>query len=72
MAKVLRMSDFRPPQKAAPEPVSERDSKPAYFCMRCDTDRFKLYPTGVVRCANCSAIMRNISFSDSRRATRGK
>ena len=71
MAKVFRMSDFRPPQPVAPEFPSERDAKPAYFCMRCDTDRFKLYPAGVVRCANCSAVMRNITFTDSRRAKQG-
>jgi len=71
MAKVFRMSDFRPPHGAAPESAPEGDAKPAYFCMRCDTDRFKLYPAGVVRCANCGAMMRNIKFSDSRRQIRG-
>jgi len=36
----------------------------AYFCVGCDTDRFLLYPSGRVQCAQCGALMENLRVSD--------
>lgn len=41
--------------------------KPRYFCLRCDGDNFKLYSAGIVHCANCGALTRNLSVEDSDR-----
>lgn len=72
MGQVIRISDFREPQGAEPDRAPAAEPKPAYYCMRCDTDRFMLYPSGVVRCANCGAVMRNIKVSDSNRKKHGR
>lgn len=31
-----------------------------FFCLACDTDLFKVYPTGVIHCANCGSLIRNM------------
>lgn len=70
MAQIVRLSEYRKaggsrrsgtstsPQTGAP------GGAPHYFCQRCDTDQFKLYPGGSVHCAHCGALMRNITISD--------
>ena len=64
MGLVVRLSDFRKPGKAlrsrAPEPAPE----PAYYCMRCNADVFNLFPSGVVKCTNCGAVIRNILVAE--------
>jgi hypothetical protein len=75
MAQIVRLSDYRKPaggrrrgmasatQPHAPQALP--NGTPHYFCLRCDTDQFKLYPGGTVHCAHCGALMRNISVRDS-------
>lgn len=65
MGQVLRLSDFRKPARAPRGGTSARDPGPAYYCMRCDTDLFKLHPSGQVECASCGAVIRNILISET-------
>lgn len=74
MAHIVRLSDYRKPAGARRRgatsarqlhPRELSGGTPHYFCLRCDTDQFKLYPGGTVHCAHCGALMRNISVRDS-------
>jgi len=63
MGQVVRLADrarrgARPRQ--APKPLGES----AYFCTRCESDRFLLYPGGLVQCANCGAQMENLDIAE--------
>ncbi len=70
MAQIVRLSEYR--KQAAPRrsaatattPAANPPGAPHYFCLRCDTDQFKLFPGGTVHCAHCGALMRNISVLD--------
>jgi ribosomal protein L37AE/L43A len=64
MANVVRLSEFRrrksqAQRAAAPEPGAQ------YFCLRCETDQFRLYATGTIHCAKCGALIRNIRVNPS-------
>lgn len=46
-----------------PLPVKKKpkvDTGPEYYCMACERDRFKLYQNGVVMCASCGVLIRNL------------
>jgi hypothetical protein len=38
---------------------------------RCDAERFRLYATGTVHCAQCGALMRNISVVEGEEGRAG-
>jgi transcription elongation factor Elf1 len=42
-----------------------------FFCTRCDADEFKLSAIGMVHCAQCGSLMRNllVSLSPSQEAS---
>jgi hypothetical protein len=71
MAQIVRLSEYRKQgatrRRAAtattPQPGTPLGA-PHYFCLRCDTDHFKLYPGGTVHCGHCGALMRNIFVLD--------
>lgn len=65
MGLVVRLADFRKPGKALQSPVAAPDPEPAYYCMRCNADVFNLYPSGLVKCTSCDAVIRNIVVADS-------
>lgn len=64
MENVVRLDDYRKPQKPA-RSQNKAPEAPRFFCLSCDTDQFKLYASGTVHCANCGALIRNIEVSDS-------
>jgi hypothetical protein len=70
MAQIVSLSEYRKAGSSrrggssATMPAGGAHGAPHYFCLRCDTDQFKLYPAGTVHCAHCGALMRNISVSD--------
>jgi len=37
-----------------------------YYCPRCDGDDFRLYASGMVHCAHCGALMRNLAVSSTK------
>ncbi len=61
MENIVRLAEYRkrrkPPRRAAPD-IGEQ-----YFCTRCDADEFKLGATGMVHCAQCGALMRNLAVA---------
>lgn len=63
MATIVHLDRYRKPRRAPqrPAPASPLSGSPHYFCLRCDAERFQLYATGVIHCAQCGALMRNIS-----------
>ena len=69
MARIVNLSDYRKPAKARP-PAPGADAVPAlraephYYCLRCDTDSFKLLSSGMVLCAHCGTRMRNLGVSE--------
>ena len=73
MGQVLRLAEFRKqPKKARHADASAPDAGPAYYCMRCDADWFKLYPSGLAQCTGCGAVMRNILVANSDAAKQGE
>jgi len=70
MAQIVRLSEYRKqgasrrPAATATTPAATPSGAPHYFCLRCDTDQFKLFPGGTVHCAHCGALMRNIFVLD--------
>jgi hypothetical protein len=61
MQNVVRLADYRRRRagrgaRRSPAP----DSGAQYYCLRCDADEFRLYASGMVHCAHCGALMRNL------------
>jgi hypothetical protein len=75
MATIVHLSDYRKahtaPKRAVTPPAVSPEGAPHYFCLRCDTDDFKLYSSGVVHCSHCGALMRNITVADSEQGKAG-
>jgi len=63
MGQVVRLTDRRK-RGTAPQQAAAPLAAHAYFCMRCDTDRFLLYPGGAVQCANCGAQLENLEVAE--------
>ena len=65
MENIVRLADYRnrrkPPRRLARGAVLSAGSQ--YFCTRCDGGEFRLSPGGVVHCAQCGALMRNLLVS---------
>ena len=63
MENIVRLAEYRqrrkPLRKRAPDLTAQ------YFCTRCDSDEFKLSAAGMVHCAHCGAVMRNLLVSPS-------
>ncbi|HWA38650.1 MAG TPA: hypothetical protein VG873_12355 [Burkholderiales bacterium] len=62
MGQIVQLSEYRKPRPA--RRAGPGSSPPHYFCLRCDTDHFKLFPGGTIHCAQCGALMRNLTLSD--------
>ena len=65
MGQVVQLSEFRKPRKTGRSGAPAPETEPAYYCMRCDGGHFNLYPSGLVKCENCGARIRNILVADS-------
>jgi ribosomal protein L37AE/L43A len=65
MENIVRLSEYRSRRKArrpATESHSPAHPQPGaeYFCTRCDSGGFRLSAAGMVHCAHCGALMRNL------------
>ena len=69
MENIVRLAEYRKRRKAAHQaarqPAQSADSTAQYFCTRCDSDDFKLSAAGMVHCAHCGALMRNLLVTPS-------
>jgi hypothetical protein len=54
-------------QPARPRPTSTSPDAEHYFCMRCDSDQFRLYSGGEVNCAKCGSLMQNLGIGETGR-----
>jgi ribosomal protein L37AE/L43A len=63
---VIRLAEYRKRRKAVQPPAAAQDWGPQYYCLRCDGDEFKLYASGVVHCAHCGSMMRNLLVNGSK------
>jgi hypothetical protein len=62
MENIVRLAEYRQRRKQARKPA---DLGAQYFCTRCDSDEFRLSAAGMVHCAHCGAVMRNLVVSPS-------
>ena len=68
MENIVRLAEYRKRRKAPQagrQPAPTGDSAAQYFCTRCDSDDFKLSAAGMVHCAHCGALMRNLLVTPS-------
>ena len=65
MENVVRLADYRRRRAGRGAPRAQ-DSGAQYYCLRCDGDEFRLYATGVVHCAHCGALMRNLLVASTK------
>ena len=66
---VVRLADYRAKRRvraARAAAALQQGWGPQYYCLRCDGDEFKLYASGVVHCAHCGSLMRNLFISGSK------
>lgn len=60
MENIVQLAEYRKRRQAAKRAGVPADIGAQYFCTRCDADEFKLSAAGMVHCAHCSALMRNL------------
>ena len=65
MENIVRLADYRKRRKPARRPAAPDSAGAQYFCTRCDSDEFRLSALGMVHCAHCGALMRNLVVSPS-------
>jgi hypothetical protein len=69
MENIVRLAEYRkrrkPARRAPPAPEVFPATGAQYFCTRCDADEFKLSAAGMVHCAQCGALMRNLLVAPS-------
>jgi ribosomal protein L37AE/L43A len=66
MENIVRLAEYRKRRKRAPQASESLPPAGAlYFCTRCDSGEFRLSAQGMVHCAHCGALMRNLLVSSS-------
>lgn len=71
MENIVQLEEYRKRRESAkPAPTAPRFGA-QFFCTRCDADEFKLSALGMVHCAQCGSLMRNllVSLSPSQEAS---
>jgi hypothetical protein len=63
MENIVRLAEYRKRRQARRPPVPDLGAQ--YFCTRCDSGEFRLSSAGMVHCAHCSALMRNLLVGTS-------
>jgi ribosomal protein L37AE/L43A len=64
---VIRLAEYRSKRRRRePRVAVLQDWGPQYYCLRCDGDDFKLYASGIVHCAHCGSLMRNLLVGGSK------
>ena len=60
MDNIVRLADYRKQRAPAKRAMPASETDPHYVCLRCETGEFRLYSTGMVHCAQCGSLMRNL------------
>jgi DNA-directed RNA polymerase subunit RPC12/RpoP len=63
MGQVVRFAE-RVLRRAEQSPSRQPLGESSYYCMRCEADRFLLYPSGEVQCASCGAQIENLAVAE--------
>jgi hypothetical protein len=64
MENVFRLAEYRKRRAARlRRQAPANDWGPQYYCLKCDGDEFRLYASGMVHCAHCGSLMRNLLIS---------
>jgi len=63
MENIVRLAEYRQRRQAAQQRAADLEAQ--YFCTRCDSGEFKLAAAGMVHCAHCGALMRNLLVNSS-------
>jgi hypothetical protein len=58
MENIVRLAEYRQRRLKQRKPALDLGAQ--YFCTRCDADEFRLSAAGMVHCAHCGAVMRNL------------
>jgi len=62
---VVRLDEYRKAhQPAQPRWTQGGSDAEHYFCMRCDSDQFRLFAGGEVHCAKCGSLMQNLCIGE--------
>ena len=65
MENIVKLAEYRERKQRAAAPHASVPMGAQYFCTRCDADEFKLSAAGMVHCAQCGSLMRNLLVSPS-------
>jgi len=60
---VVRLAEFRRRKTTAQRAGAGSEPGAQYFCLRCESEDFRLYASGTIHCAKCGALIRNIKIS---------
>ena len=60
MENIVRLAEYRKRRKPAKRAAVPAEIGAQYFCTRCDADEFRLSAAGMVHCAHCGALRRNL------------
>ena len=64
---VIRLAEYRSKRRRRTRRVAVlQDWGAQYYCLRCDGDEFKLYASGIVHCAHCGSLMRNLLVNSTK------
>ena len=62
---VVQLDQYRKARQPVRRVVSVPADTEHYFCMRCDSDHFRLYSGGEVHCAKCGSLMQNLGIGET-------
>ena len=60
---IVRLADFRRRKAMAQRAGASTEPGAQYFCLRCEAEEFRLFASGIVHCAKCGALIRNINVA---------
>ena len=60
MENIVRLAEYRKRRQAQVQRAAAPEAGSQYFCTRCDGGEFRLSALGMVHCAHCGALMRNL------------
>jgi ribosomal protein L37AE/L43A len=63
---IVRLADFRRRKAMAQRAGASAEPGAQYFCLRCEAEEFRLFASGIVHCAKCGALIRNVKVDSQR------
>jgi ribosomal protein L37AE/L43A len=63
---IVRLADFRRRKAMAQRAGASAEPGAQYFCLRCESEEFRLFASGIVHCAKCGALIRNVKVDSQR------